>query len=60
MSVKHGIHISVVDAEGDTIRDNSFFEEDVESIGGVGAIVETIEALTREGECIEVSPMYYE
>ncbi len=60
MAIKHSIGLRVLDEDGNLIRDNTYWEEDIERIGGVGAIVESLEPLCREGESIEIHPMYHE
>jgi hypothetical protein len=58
--VEHAINVTVKDSDGDIVRDNTYWEDDIKRIGGVGAIVEAIEQICREGEEITISPMYYE
>jgi hypothetical protein len=47
--------ISILDGENSLVRETTFTESDIERIGGVGAIVESIEPLLKEGERIEIA-----
>jgi hypothetical protein len=61
MGVKRGYSITVVDTNKDAIvRDATYWEDDVESVGGIGNLVESVAEICGQGEKIEVKPFWYE
>lgn len=59
MAVDKFITVIIRDDDDNIVRDNTFEEEEVESIGGIGSVVDSVEPLLKEGEYIEVAPEYY-
>jgi Mg2+/Co2+ transporter CorC len=60
MTVEKFITVEVSDSDAAIIRENTYSEEEVNRIGGVGGIIEAIEPLLREGEHIEIHRYYQE
>lgn len=64
MAIKKGYGIRVVRSKEDedekVLRDSNLYEEEIESVGGIGNYVESIDSILKEDERLEVIPFWYE
>jgi hypothetical protein len=58
MTDKH-YSIEIVDREEDkVIRSTTIYQEKVESVGGIGNYVESIDSILHENQTIKISPFW--
>lgn len=58
MSYEIAYEIAIRDEDGCYLRDNTYWPEDVERIGGIGAIVESHASMMKDRQQMEISKMY--